>query len=56
MRTVCRALCTKRMDRNSGFPPLDLQIKGDFSPFHMVTSRPVNPRLFEHMLRMNLIV
>jgi len=31
-----------------GFPPLDLQIKEDFPPFHKVRSRPINPRLYEH--------
>ena len=31
-----------------GFPPLDLQVKEDFPPFHKVRSRPVNPRLYEH--------
>ena len=36
------------MDRDSGFPPLDLQVKEDFPPFHKVRSRPVNPRLYEH--------
>eukprot|EP01037_Dinobryon_pediforme_P048642 gene48642-biopygen16541 len=31
-----------------GFPPLDLQVKEDFPPFHKVRSRPVNPRLYEN--------
>ena len=31
-----------------GFPPLDLQVKEDFPPFHKVRSRPINPRLYEH--------
>ena len=31
-----------------GFPPLDLQVKDDFPPFHKVRSRPINPRLYEH--------
>ena len=34
-----------------GFPPLDLQAKEDFPPFHKVRSRPINPRLCEHAKR-----
>jgi len=31
-----------------GFPPLELQVKEDFPPFHKVRSRSINPRLYEH--------
>ena len=37
-----------------GFPPLELQVKEDFPPFHMVRSRPINPRLFSNTLRKSL--
>jgi len=30
------------------FPPLDLQVKENFPPFHKVRSRPINPGLYEH--------
>ena len=48
VRVVYRSVCAKEWTGIQGFPPLDLQVKEDFPPFHKVRSRPINPRLYEH--------
>jgi len=45
---LCVRFVPKKWTGIKGFPPLDLQVKEDFPPFHKGRSRPVNPRLYEH--------